>query len=142
MKAIEQRKQMGGQGGFTLIELLVVIAILGVLAGVVVFAVGGINNSSQETACKTEVSTVETALGAFYAQENKYPNKADDPAAAGATDGEATPTANGKKFIPGFLKKAPTVVTIQYGATGPDEPAVVWSAAGATKGCGTAGNAA
>ena len=43
MKFINDRRRMQGQSGFTLIELLVVIAILGVLAGVVVFAVGGID---------------------------------------------------------------------------------------------------
>jgi prepilin-type N-terminal cleavage/methylation domain-containing protein len=55
------------QRGFTLVELLVVIVILGVLAGVVVFAVGGITNSSKSSACKIEVRTVNTATQAFYA---------------------------------------------------------------------------
>lgn len=73
MKAIERRRQMAGQGGFTLIELLVVIAILGVLAAVVVFAVGGINDNSQEAACKIEKRTISTAFQAFKAQEGTYP---------------------------------------------------------------------
>jgi prepilin-type N-terminal cleavage/methylation domain-containing protein len=55
------------QRGFTLVELLVVIVILGVLAGVVVFAVGGITNSSKSSACKIEVRTINTATQAFYA---------------------------------------------------------------------------
>jgi prepilin-type N-terminal cleavage/methylation domain-containing protein len=40
--------------GFTLIELLIVVIILGVLAGIVVFAVGGTADSSGATACKAE----------------------------------------------------------------------------------------
>jgi len=75
MKAIETRR-MRGQGGFTLIELLVVIAILAVLAGVVVFAVNGINKNSQETACKTEARTVKTAVQAYYAENQTYPTNA------------------------------------------------------------------
>lgn len=73
MKAIEQRRRMRGQGGFTLIELLVVIAILAVLAAVVVFAVGGITNNSKESACKIERRTVQTAVGAYKAQEGDNP---------------------------------------------------------------------
>ncbi len=61
------------QSGFTLIELLIVIIILGVLAAIVVFSVRGISNNSDETACKTEVRTVETAIEAYYADRNSYP---------------------------------------------------------------------
>ena len=72
MTAIENRRRMRGQGGFTLIELLVVIAILGVLAAVVVFAVGGINNTSKESACEIDKRTVSTAAQAYFAQENDW----------------------------------------------------------------------
>ena len=47
--------------GFTLIELLIVIVILGILATVVVFAVGGITDQGQESACEAELKTVEVA---------------------------------------------------------------------------------
>ena len=38
--------------GFTLVELLIVIVILGILATIVVFAVRGITDQGQESACK------------------------------------------------------------------------------------------
>jgi general secretion pathway protein G len=66
------RKHREGEGGFTLVELLVVIVILGVLAGIVVFAVGGISNKSTKAACNADVSTVQTAEEAYYAQNNSY----------------------------------------------------------------------
>ena len=64
MKAIQKRRAMTGQSGFTLIELLVVIAILGVLAAVVVFAVGGITDNSEQSACEIDERTIKTAIQA------------------------------------------------------------------------------
>ena len=86
MKAIEQRRRMRGQGGFTLIELLVVIAILAVLAGVVVFAVGGINDTSKESSCKIDKRTLSTAVQAYYAQEKVFPADQQDLVDAGLLD--------------------------------------------------------
>jgi general secretion pathway protein G len=59
--------------GFTLIELLIVIVILGILAGVVVFSVEGIQNRGKTSACSSDVSTVTTAAEAYYAQNGNYP---------------------------------------------------------------------
>jgi general secretion pathway protein G len=67
----------GRDGGFTLIELLIVIVILGVLSTVVVFAVRGINNNGQESACSADRSTVEIALEAYFAQNLEYPADTD-----------------------------------------------------------------
>ena len=53
-------------------ELLVVIAILGILAGVVVFSVAGIQDNAQTSACKAEASTVKTAEEAYYAKNKTY----------------------------------------------------------------------
>jgi prepilin-type N-terminal cleavage/methylation domain-containing protein len=71
------------EAGFTLVELLVVIVILGILAAVVVFAVGGVTNSSKTSACKIEVRTINTATQAFYAQNNRYPTAVEAPTGAG-----------------------------------------------------------
>ena len=74
MQYINKRRAMAqSQSGFTLIELLVVIAILGILAAVVVFAVGGVTNDSQKSACKLELRTAKTAVQAFRAAKATYP---------------------------------------------------------------------
>jgi len=79
--------------GFTLVELLVVIAILGVLGGVAVFSVVGVQDDSQISACKTEAATVHTA------QEANYAKKKSDTDAAGLVTAK-------------LIHRAPTLVTI------------------------------
>ncbi|MEY2566191.1 MAG: hypothetical protein QOE35_720 [Actinomycetota bacterium] len=61
------KRAKDSEEGFTLIELLVVIIILGILAAVVVFAVSGISDKGQTSACKIDTRTIRTAEEAFYA---------------------------------------------------------------------------
>jgi prepilin-type N-terminal cleavage/methylation domain-containing protein len=82
----EQRKHSSMKNndeGFTLIELLIVIVILGILAAVVVFAVGGITNKGETSACKADKKTLEVAVEAYYAQEGSYPADQDTLVSAG-----------------------------------------------------------
>jgi prepilin-type N-terminal cleavage/methylation domain-containing protein len=60
------------EDGFTLIELLLVIIILGVLAGIVVFAVNGISDRGNASACKADKKNVEIAAEAFYSKYGRY----------------------------------------------------------------------
>jgi general secretion pathway protein G len=66
------------QSGFTLIELLIVIVILGVLAGIVVFAVAAFTSDGKTTACKADKKSVEVAAEAFRAKTGAYPAAAAD----------------------------------------------------------------
>ena len=74
MRSLEKARQrrLAGEGGFTLVELIVVIAILGILAAIVVFAVGGINNKGQTEANKTTCSVLQTAEEAYWAKNGQY----------------------------------------------------------------------
>ena len=102
LQRIRQAKQ--DESGFTLIELLIVIIILGVLAGIVVFAVGGITDRGNASACKADKKNVEIASEAYFAQLGSY-----------AASVPALVTAN-------FLREVPTTTngyTIGYApATG------------------------
>jgi prepilin-type N-terminal cleavage/methylation domain-containing protein len=53
--------------GFTLVELLIVIVILGILATVTVFAVRGITDQGQTSACEADNKTLGVAAEAYFA---------------------------------------------------------------------------
>ncbi len=60
--------------GFSLMELLLVLVILGVLAALVVPKFANRSQQARETAAKSGVSSIETALGAFEIDNGRYPS--------------------------------------------------------------------
>jgi prepilin-type N-terminal cleavage/methylation domain len=61
------------QKGFTLVELLIVIVVLGVLAAVVILAIGAFDNRGELAACQADVKSVEVAVESFKADQGHYP---------------------------------------------------------------------
>jgi prepilin-type N-terminal cleavage/methylation domain-containing protein len=64
--------------GFTLIELLIVVIILGVLAAIVVFAVGNARKDSVQSSCKTSLKSVELSAEAVNTKGGSYPTAQTD----------------------------------------------------------------
>jgi general secretion pathway protein G len=93
------REARRNENGFTLIELLIVIVILGVLAGIVVFAVNGIQNKGEVNACQSNVKTVTVAGEAYYAQKGAY--AADMPALKTANLLHSIPDTDVDYTVPG-----------------------------------------
>ena len=106
----------GNDNGFTLIELLIVVVILGVLSGVVVFAVSAFNNDGVLAACKSDRKNVEVASEAYYAKTGGY-----------AADIATMVTA-------GYLKEAPS--STKYSITYTAATGAVAGALGAAAGGG------
>src|SRR5580658_1417719 len=67
LKALQDRREREGEEGFTLIELLIVIVVLGILAAVVIFALGSVTGNAKASACNADAKTVETAVAAYDA---------------------------------------------------------------------------
>ena len=77
MKKLHEKRRTG-EGGFTLVELLIVIVILGILAAIVVLAIGGLNTKSKAAACSADAKTIETADEAYYASTGVNTNYSPD----------------------------------------------------------------
>src|SRR3954452_22310682 len=95
LQNIRRRKR---EEGFTLIELLIVIIILGILAAIVVFAIGQTRGDAVSSSCKTTVKQIALAAEANKTHEGTYGSAAD---LADKTKG-------------GLLKAAPPITTDNY----------------------------
>src|SRR5262249_29491787 len=68
------RRSSGWNGpGFTLVEILIVIVILGIVTGIVAFAVGNMTTTAKSTGCAAEKTTLGTALEEYKAHTGSYP---------------------------------------------------------------------
>jgi prepilin-type N-terminal cleavage/methylation domain-containing protein len=105
-RELQARRAEEGFDGFTLIELLIVIVVLGILAAVVVFALGGVTGQSKAAACNADAKSVEVAVEAYTA----YPQNTTNTPPAAFTDLTA-PSFTTQKF----LRAAPTATVANNG---------------------------
>jgi general secretion pathway protein G len=61
--------------GFTLIEILLVLAIIGMLAGVTIFAIGGIGQKARRDTTEATLETVGNALDTYQLHIGHYPTE-------------------------------------------------------------------
>ncbi|HAP74599.1 MAG TPA: prepilin-type cleavage/methylation domain-containing protein [Acidimicrobiaceae bacterium] len=94
--------------GFTLVELLIVIVILGILATVTVFAVRGITDQGEESACNADLKTLEVAAEAYMAQNGSYPASAQAMVDEGLL----------RSVSPNWTYAAPVAPAVTYTLTG------------------------
>jgi general secretion pathway protein G len=59
---------------FTLIEIMVVVIILGILAATIIPQFVGNTQDAKIAAAKASVAELESAVGRFYVQMDRYPN--------------------------------------------------------------------
>lgn len=64
------------QSGFTIIELLIVIVVIGILATLVIVSFTGIQQRARNTKRQTDINAIASHVEAYYANEGKYPTRA------------------------------------------------------------------
>jgi general secretion pathway protein G len=71
---MDMKSKRNRRRAFSLMELLLVLVILGVLAALVVPKFANRSQQARETAAKADVSSIETAIGAFEIDNGRYPS--------------------------------------------------------------------
>jgi prepilin-type N-terminal cleavage/methylation domain-containing protein len=125
--------------GFTLIEILIVVVVLGILAAVVVFALGGVTGQGAAAACNADAKTIQVALVAYEQQSGVAPTAVTAVTNTGGGDGylvpayaqawPSSPTTNYAVSISAGSVGSPAAVQVSTGGT--------WNSAGTTYTGGT-----
>jgi len=74
LKGEKMKKFLERSKGFTLVELMVVIAIIGILAVVALGIVRGAQQRAKDATLKATATNISTALEAYYAINQIYPD--------------------------------------------------------------------
>lgn len=69
----ETKRGWSKGGAFTLVELMIVVAVIGLIAGIVLAAAGGVQKKAARDQAKAEIKTLSIALERYRADKGEYP---------------------------------------------------------------------
>lgn len=130
------RNRTKARRGFTLIEILLVLAIIGMLAGVTIFAIGGIGKRARVDTSKATLETVSNALDTYQLHVGHYPTEEEGNLTALRVKPAFESEQMGEKWSGPYLKRQPmdawnNVLNYERTMAGTDEegarPYRLWS---------------
>ena len=117
---LKRQRDAGEIDGFTMIEILIVIVVLGILAAVVIFALGGITGKTAQASCAADGGTVSIAKADFSAQNiTLFTN-----VPGGGPSGNVIPTTIGTTAVGTWVAPTSTLTQAQYTANAATEAAI------------------
>jgi type II secretory pathway pseudopilin PulG len=91
-----------------LVEIVIVIVVLGILAAVVIFALGGITTKTASASCAGDGATVSTALAAFNTKNPAVlSNSTTNALSVSTMENDLTATALGGPFLQSWPSNLP-----------------------------------
>ena len=71
--SVDSASAPGGNSGFTLIEILIVMSIIGILAGLVLIAMGSIQKTAKDRATEALVERLTLQIADYYRKRGALP---------------------------------------------------------------------
>jgi prepilin-type N-terminal cleavage/methylation domain-containing protein len=114
---IQRLQKKRNEEGFTLIELLIVIIVLGILAAIVVFAVGSTRSDAVESSCRTAYKSAELSAEAVLTKTGLAPATTADLAQPAAGALLKSPLATSGDYFITYTKDSTTSFTLGVGGS-------------------------
>ena len=71
---LREKSFVESEEGFTLIELMLVVAVLGIIAGIAVPQISGVQDEANVAALESTAATIQNAMEREKAMEGQYPD--------------------------------------------------------------------
>lgn len=74
MPKVLARPALSQSRGFSLIEILIAVSIIGILSSITMVSIGAIQRGTRDSAKKANLTTIQSALAHYYADQHYYPS--------------------------------------------------------------------